>query len=55
MGVYRKQGTWWIDWYEGGQRRRKKTRVSTKTEAKKMLEQVRQGSLRVTSASLIPS
>jgi integrase len=41
MGVYRKQGTWWIDWYEGGQRRRKKTRASTKTEAKKMLEQVR--------------
>ena len=25
MGVYRKQGAWWIDRYEGRRRRRKKT------------------------------
>ncbi len=25
MGVYRKQGAWWIDWYEGRRRLRKKT------------------------------
>ena len=25
MGVYRKQGAWWIDWSEGTRRRRKKT------------------------------
>ena len=41
MGVFQKQGTWWIDWYEGGRRRRKKTRARNKTEARKLLEQVR--------------
>ncbi len=41
MGVHRKQGAWWIDWYEGGRRRRKKTAVSTKTEAKRLLEKVK--------------
>jgi hypothetical protein len=55
MGVCREQGTWWMDSYEGGQRRRKKTRASTKTEANKKLEQVGQGSLQGTSASSIPS
>ncbi len=41
MGVYRKQGAWWIDWYEGRRRLRKKTTTKTKTEAKKLLEKVR--------------
>ncbi|MHC4503225.1 MAG: phage integrase SAM-like domain-containing protein, partial [Planctomycetota bacterium] len=41
MGVFQKHGTWWIDWYEGGRRRRKKTRARNKTEARKLLEQVR--------------
>ncbi|MHC4250242.1 MAG: tyrosine-type recombinase/integrase [Planctomycetota bacterium] len=41
MGVVRRQGAWWIDWYEGGRRRRKKTAVSTKTEAKRLLEKVK--------------
>ncbi len=27
MAVCRKQGAWWIDWYEGGRRRRKRTRT----------------------------
>ena len=38
MGVYRKQGAWWIDWYEGRRRLGKKTPARTKTEAKKLLE-----------------
>ena len=41
MGVYHKRGTWWIDWYEGGRRLRKKTRARNKSEARKLLEQVR--------------
>jgi hypothetical protein len=41
MGVYRKQGAWWIDWYEGRRRLRKKTPATTKTEAKRLLEKVR--------------
>jgi hypothetical protein len=41
IGVYEKQGAWWIDWYEGGRRRRKKTTAHTKTEAKRPLGQVK--------------
>ncbi len=41
MGVFRKQGAWWIDWHEGKRRRRKKTHARTKTEAKQLLAQVR--------------
>lgn len=41
MGVYGKQGAWWIDWYEGRRRRREKTHVRTKREPKKILEQVK--------------
>jgi integrase len=41
MGVYLKQGAWWIDWYEGRRRRRKKTPARTKTEAKRLLEKVK--------------
>lgn len=41
MAVYWKQGAWWIDWYEGRRRRRKKTPARAKTEAKKLLEQVK--------------
>ncbi len=40
-GVFRKQGAWWIDWHEGRRRRRKKTHACTKTEAKRLLAQVR--------------
>jgi len=41
MGVFLKQGKWWIDWYEGGRRHRKKTGARTKSQAKRLLEQVR--------------
>jgi integrase len=41
VAVYEKQGSWWIDWYEGGRRRRKETNARTKTEAKKLLGQVK--------------
>ena len=41
MGVYRKQDAWWIDWYEGRRRCRKKTPAKTKTEAKKLLQKVK--------------
>ena len=41
MGVFRKQGSWWIDWHEGRRRRRKKTHAETKTEAKRLLAQIR--------------
>ncbi|MHC4202177.1 MAG: hypothetical protein ACYSU0_19475, partial [Planctomycetota bacterium] len=41
MGVYRKQGAWWIDWYEGRRRCRKKTPAKTKTEAKGLLQKLK--------------
>ncbi len=41
MGVFKKQGAFWIDWYEGGRRFRKKTRARNKTEATKLLDQVK--------------
>ena len=41
MGVFKKQGAFWIDWYEGGRRYRKKTRARNKTEATKLLNQVK--------------
>jgi len=41
MGVFKKQGAWWIDWREGKRRRRKKTHARNKTEAKKLLAQIR--------------
>ena len=41
MSVYKKQGAWWIDWYEDRRRRRKKTAARTKTEAKQLLEKVK--------------
>ena len=40
-GVCRKRGAWWIDWYEGRRRLRKKTAAATKTETKKLLERVK--------------
>jgi integrase len=41
MGVFRKDDAWWIDWYEGGQRRRKKTACRTKSDAKKLLSRIK--------------
>ena len=41
MGVFRKDGAWWIDWYEGGRRRRKKTHCTSKKDARKLLTQVK--------------
>jgi hypothetical protein len=38
--VYVKQGAWWIDWYEGGRRPKKRTGTWTGTETRKLLRQV---------------
>lgn len=46
LGVYRKAGALYLDWYEGGRRRRKKTGARTKTEAKQLLAKV--------TANLVP-
>ncbi len=41
MGVFLKGDAWYIDWYEGGRRRRKKTGAKNKTEAKRFLAQIK--------------
>ncbi len=41
MGVFQKQGAWWIDWYDGRRRLRKKARAVTRAEAMKLLEKIK--------------
>ncbi len=41
MGVYLRNGSFWIDWYQDGKRRRKKTACKNKREAAKLLAEVR--------------